>query len=525
MSKLLFIILSLLTFHVKAKDFNIKNSNVITIKDKDSYPIQLIHADDEFVIYTLGTEFNEVKSIEILNKSLRKVNSINLPTSTFDRVDHVIWTGEQLLVLWENQKKNDRVISYQLIHRNGRTSAKSFLVTLENCFSNFSKEHLVDVLKSPDNEYFGFIVNDIYSKKYSGKDANYLEFIAIFDKEGKLLDKQKNSFNTFQQLDGFHFLTNDAQYLKFKSLASKNQLILMKKDLIEKEKEVVTMYLKMPDTIQPVSYRIEYNPIQDNYSYLSTTKDKKDLKGINGTYISTFNLSQDSAIGQWYTPYPNELLDASQQSFKISEGNILLKDFSLSTDFKIRKVVFKEDGGYYIIQEYYKRYTPPFLKEDLNHEYSAKTDNLFNTDYKFNTSIDPQDFIITNVNSEGEILWTKYLPKSQNALGHQFGSFDAFTKAKDLYLIYNVAKSQKSFAKYLDSNHVAVQKLVPLCKKIDNEGNITTNNLINTVYRKMVFFPIFSIYNPAISGSIYTITQEKSDDINQYMMIRMNAEE
>jgi hypothetical protein len=160
----------------------------------------------------------------------------------------------------------------------------------------------------------------------------------------------------------------------------------------------------------------------------------------------------------------------------------------------------------------------------LGQESSAKTENLFNTDYKFNTSLDPQDFIITNVNSKGEIDWIKYLPKSQNALGHQFGSFDAFTKNDDLYLIYNVAKSQKSFAKYLDSNHVSVQKLVPICKKLNKEGKITSYNLDKFFSKNMVFYPIFSIYQPAKIGSLYTIIQEKTYNINQYSVIQLSAE-
>jgi hypothetical protein len=524
MSILLFLILSILTVQVEAKDFNVKSSNSITIKDKDSYPIQLIHADSSFVIYTKGTEANEIKSIEFLNNTLRSVNNIKLKTTPIDRVDYVIWTGEQLIILWEKKNKNDRALSYQVINKNGRTSAKTFLGNLENCFSNYLKEHQVEIIKSPNNENFGFIVNDIYSKKYSGKDAKYLEFIALFDKDGKLLDKQKNAYNTFQQLDGFHFLTNEAQYLKFSSNATKKQILVTKKDLIEKQKEVLKLNLEIPNTVQILSYRIEFNPFQNNYTYISTTKDEKNLMGINGEYVATYDLNRDTAFSQWYSLYPNELFKSSQKSFKFPEGNILLKDFSLSNDFKIRKVEFKEDGGYYVIQEYYKRYTPPFLKEMLGQEISAKTENLFNTDYKFNTSLDPQDFIITNVNSKGEIDWIKYLPKSQNALGHQFGSFDAFTKNDDLYLIYNVAKSQKSFAKYLDSNHVSVQKLVPICKKLNKEGKITSYNLDKFFSKNMVFYPIFSIYQPAKIGSLYTIIQEKSYNINLYSVIQLSAE-
>ncbi|HUH74157.1 MAG TPA: hypothetical protein VLZ75_07090 [Chitinophagales bacterium] len=525
MHKLLILIFSIISVQVVAKDFNINSSNTITIKDKDSYPIQLIHADDEFVIYTKGTEFNEIKSIEFLNKTLRTVNNIKLKTTSTERVDHIIWTGEQLIVLWEQKKKNDKAVYYQIIHRNGRTSAKSFLINLENCFSNQLKEHRVEILRSPDNEYFGFVINEVYSKKYSGKDAKFLEFTAIFNKEGKLLDKQKNAYNKFQQLEAFHFLTHEAQHLKFASNASKRQIFLTKKDLNEKQTESSKLTFKMPDTVQVVAYRIEYNPIKNNYAYISTTKDQKNLKGINGTYVATFDLNLDTAISQWYTPYTSELLETSKKSFKFSEGNILFQDYSLSNDFKIRKVEFKEDGGYFIVQEYYKRYTPPFLKEMIDHETSAKTENLFNAQNQFNTSLDPQDFIITNVNSKGAIEWIKYLPKSQNTLGHQFGSFDAFTKNEDLYLIYNVAKSQKSFAKYLDSSHVAVGKLIPICKKIDQEGKITSFNLRTTAPKNMVFYPIFSIYQSAKQGSLYTIAQEKSDDINKYSVIHLSAGE
>lgn len=66
--------------------------------------------DESGLIYSKGTAANEVKSIDILNHEYRVVKNIKLPALPTNRVDYIIWTGEQLVVLWEKKSKMTEAI-------------------------------------------------------------------------------------------------------------------------------------------------------------------------------------------------------------------------------------------------------------------------------------------------------------------------------------------------------------------------------------------------------------------------------
>lgn len=510
MSQILLIIFSLLSFNVFATEFDIKTSSPSKIKYQNAFPIQLIHADDNYIIYNKGNASGLTKEVEFFNKDFKSLKKIPLTTKSGDRADYFIWTGEQLITLWEKKVKNNRSLAFQLTGINGRASSKSNLGVLENCFSPYLRDHQVETISSPNQEYFAFIVKDVYSKSYSGKNADYYEFIAVFDKKGKLLEKQKNTFNEFTKMDGFHFLTDEGDLLKVVSNSSKNELLVTKKNLSEKKNENFKITLDFPKPAKPVTYHIIFNNNSKTYDYIATTKSHDTIIGQNGIFIAKFDFNEQVEKSNWYSPFADTLLLQFRNISNFSEGNSLFKDLSLSSDFRTRKIVAKDDGGFYVIQEYYNSFRPEFLKGNTKQETSSKIENRFNTDYRLNTSYNTLDLIVTHVNPSGKVEWIQRIPKSQNGLGYQYGSFDAFSSDDNLYILYNREKNESSFVKKMDSDHVPISNIVPLGRKIDAEGNLSFFDLTKKLEGKMIFYPLFSISGNAEKNNFVSFIQQNT---------------
>lgn len=509
-------VLSLLIFfissQVDASEFLIKNGNSFQIKYKDHHPIQLVYADQEQVIFTKGSRNLLTKEIEFLNKQLRSIKKIALKTSRNDRVDHLVWTGKQLILLWEKQAKNDRALYYQVIAPNGRKINRVYLGNLENSFSHQLRHHQVETIQSPNSEYFGFIIRDVTAKSYQGKDAKFLEFIAVFDQSGKLLEKQKNHYNSYFQQDGVYFLTDAAEIVKFRSNTNKNEILVDSKNFLDKTKEHFKIDLNFPDTANAISYQIIYNQQHNTYDYISTTKSHDTIIGQNGIYVSKLDLAKKVESSNWYLPYSEGFVEGFKNNPKAIEGNILMDDLSLSNDFVFRKTLPNSDGSFYIVSEHYSSYIPPYLREELKHEYTAAIQNRLNVSNQLNTSYTTMDFIVTYVNANGQIDWIKRFPKLQEGLGFQYGSFDAYTDQGDLYLFYNREKPVQSFIKTLDKNRVIVQNIVPICRKITPTGEHSFFNLSKELQNNMIFYPLFSNGIKAnVNQLMTTLIQEKTN--------------
>ncbi len=510
MSKILLIIFSLIPLHVFATDFDIKTGSPSKIKYQNTFPINLIHADDNHIIFNKGNESGLTKEIEIFNKDFRSLKKIALKTKSNDRADYFLWTGEQLIVLWEKKIKNNRSLAFQLIGINGRTSSKSNLGVLEKCFSPYLRDHQVSTISSPDQEYFAFIIKDVYAKSYSGKNADYNEFIAVFDKKGKLLEKQKNVLNEFSKTDGFYFLTNNGELIKLTSNSSKNELLVTKKNLLEKKNENFKISLDLPKPVKPITYSIIFNNSSNTFDYIATTKSHDSIIGQNGLFVAKFDLNDQIEKSNWYYPFSDTLLIQYKKASNFSEGNTLFKDLSLSNDFKIRKIVPKNEGGFYIIQEYYNSFKPDFLRDQLKKEYTTQNENRFNTDYRLNTSYNTLDLIVTNVSKTGKIEWVKRVAKNQQGLGYQYGSFDAFSSNDDLYILYNKEKTEKSFVKTMDRDHVLVNNIVPLGRKLTSGGEASFFDLSRKLEDKMIFYPLFSTSSNTSSVDFISFIQQNT---------------
>ncbi|MCO5232060.1 MAG: hypothetical protein M9958_12990 [Chitinophagales bacterium] len=486
---------------LSAQNFSIQHSSTIEVKNKDAYPIRLIASDEENIVVSKGTTSLLSKEIEIFSKSLKSSQIIKLKTKEDERADNAIWTGKNLIVLWEKKIKNDKSFSFQLISKNGRSSNKSNIGNIEDGFSNNLKDHHVEVIKSPDNEYFAFIIKDIITKKVT----SYTEVIAIFNKDGKLIEKQKNKYSDFSTFDGFHFISSDSQYIKISK--NKNQLQIHQKNFIEKNQSKFSIPLEFPKNIITDSYTIEYNPQLSIFSFFSLTKNDANILGYNGEIFIQFDIKEQQQKSLWIQDYSSEFLDEFRKSDSISGGYILNKDFSLNTQFKIRKSLINQDGSYFLIREYYPTISP--LKKD--EQYATKSQELIDINGQINAPYNMLDLIVSKISNQGAIEWVKRLPKSQYGLGFQYGSFDAFINSKhELVILYNIELNAKSFIKKIENNYINNYNISPLAKTITSDGEVSTYHLSKWIGNDLTLFPISSINIAPSQENLFTISQEKS---------------
>lgn len=477
---------------LNAQEWNTKGPKAINIKYDDLYPIQLLHADSQQIIITKGNENWMTKEIEFLNSDFKSIRKIKVASTKNERVDHIIWTGEQLILLWEKNVHNKRSLSYQLIGVNGRAASKVNLGVIPNGLSPYLRNHQVDIIHNPDYTLFAFVVKDIISKNYRGKNAEYADFIAVFDKSGKLLEKQQNKYNTFQQLDAYHFISNDSLISKWVSNWDKNTFQVTQKHLTDKSKQTTQVTVDLPPRTKVISYHLEYNSTTHTMDIMGQTRSHDTIIGMNGIFFNKYTLESLQKNGQWLYPLDSIFVADFTKSSKFKDGIILYKDNSLSNDFNLRKLVPTSDGGWYLIQEYYPKYLPDFIKNDIEIAVSSTFKNQFNVDYKYNTPLNMSDLIVSYIQKDGTITWSKRIPKPQEGLSHQWGSFEAFILNNDVYILYNIEVRGKSFVKNLDNQHVVIGNINPIVWKVNTEGQSLKVKSHQNVDKDFVFFPQFS---------------------------------
>lgn len=494
----------ILTLHVNGQEWKVKGSTPLKIKYDDQYPLKLLHSDSQQIIITKGNENLFTKEIEIFNSDFKSIRKIKIKSTKNDRVDHIIWTGEQFILLWEKKLQNKRSLSYQIITSNGRTTSKINLGVIQNGYSPYIKSHQVDIIQNPEKTLFAFVVKDIISKSFQGKNAEYSDFIAVFDKSGKLIEKQQNKYNNFHQLDTYHFISNDSTLSKWTSHWDKNSFQVTQKHVSEKTKQTIQVPVALPPRTKVISYHIAYNPITHTMDIMGQTRSHDSIIGMNGIFFHKYTSDSLSKNGQWLYSFDSMFVADFTKSTKFQDGIILYKDNSLSNDFNLRKLVPTSDGGWYLIQEYYPKYQPDFIKSDRNIAKKSTFSHQFNVDYKLNVPLNFSDAIVTYIQKDGTIAWSKRIPKPQNGLGHQWGSLEAIVKNDNLYLLYNVEKKDKSFIKTLDNQHVVIGNLNPVVWKINTEGQTESIKSKIKVDQDFVFFPQFSTHlTPSDKNYIY----------------------
>ena len=497
MTRTLVLLFVFFATRIYASDISIQKSRPFKSNHKNVYPIQLVASDSFQIIYTQGNEKKSTQEVLFANQKFRTTKKIILKTKPQERADNFIWTGEKLIILWEKKVKNDRLLSYQLISKNGRRTSVSNLIQLPNCFSPYLKDHNVEIIYSPNKQYAAFIIQDFVLKKNSKKNPQFTEYLVIFDRNGQILEKQKNSSDRFDKISGVYFLTDQGELLKFKSENAQKQIRVDKKNLTNKEKEVITFHTDLPDSVQVLSYQIHFNSTTDTYDYLAKIKTNDTVTGQNGLLSMKLNLEKDSVQNAQFTLYSPAFLSAFQNNKKFSEGQVIYPDLSLGEQFITRKVCFNASGGTFYVQEFYNQSYPKILNENTDKEYPERNSYRFTQDYNIQSSYNMLDFIVTYINPQGKIEWSIRIPKEQLGLGYQFGSFDAFARDSSLYLFYNTELPGNSFLKTMNLTRIDMDKVIPILVTVQGDATYQKKDIRPLLDEGLIFFPWFSNALPA----------------------------
>jgi len=175
---------------------------------------------------------------------------------------------------------------------------------------------------------------------------------------------------------------------------------------------------------------------------------KSNINRINATLVPTF-IKHKSSLGQ-------ELLQGKKRNRK-----------RIFDDLQVKKIVFRNDGGVLVISEITKEFS---RRSPYNSTYARNNANS----YARNGWVDhyTDDILITNINNDMQIDWTKVLYKKQFSQDDDavFSSFFVMKTPSRLRFIYNDAiKKSSTVSEYL----------------IDPTGKIARNSLLSTEYQNM----------------------------------------
>lgn len=175
---------------------------------------------------------------------------------------------------------------------------------------------------------------------------------------------------------------------------------------------------------------------------------KSHINQIGETMIPTF-IRHKSSLGQ-------ELLQGKKRNRK--------RAFD---DLTVRDIIFRNDGGVLVISEIAREFS---RRSPYNSAYSRGNSNS----YVRNGWVDyyTDDILITNINNDMAIDWTKVLYKKQFSQDDDavFSSFFIMKTPSRLRFIYNDAiKKSSTVSEYL----------------IDPAGKIARNSLLSTEYQNM----------------------------------------
>lgn len=496
MKKLLAITCLLTISSLQAVEFEVKESKEIK-PDKISIPVELVDTDDNITVYSKGTELNSVRGVVLLDKNLNTSKIIELPTKLTDRVNYIIWTGEQVIVLWEKKVKFDMELSYQTFDKTGKmTTPRTTLESFKNKFTPAAVNFNVEVIQSPDKEFSGYAINYSFVKSMKDSKGYNDEVLIVFNKKGKKLYSKKRETGYNSDTEGYYFLNNNGEIIKLISQSKQNAIKVITINIENGQLSDEKIPVNFPESSYPLNYKICYHKADNTYNYIATTSNGK--KGFNGELTIKLDINRKSQISSSHVLYTDDFLQEFSNSTTYRSDKVLLNDNSLNRYFKLRKPIYKKDGGYYFIKEYYQKTITQFHHKREN---AFNSNNIVMTDSPLDFSTQTKetsnilDFIVTNVDKDGKILWIKRIPKSQMTLRMEYGFFDAFVHNDDLYLAYNEGEKNidKPFKENFGKVNLVMGIVRPIVRKIDNNGNITTFDLSEQLGKKNVFAPFFSL--------------------------------
>lgn len=172
------------------------------------------------------------------------------------------------------------------------------------------------------------------------------------------------------------------------------------------------------------------------------------------------------------------------------------KNEGLSPEFQFRRYLTREDGGGYIIFEYFRK------------SVGTSTSGNTGTNYIFN------DIIVTSVDPSGKMDWNFRIPKNQESTHQTHSSFVPFINGNKLGLIYNENPKNLDLKFNEKFKKLDLRESVAVVRTLDPTGKLSTDILFkNKDFKIMVEPGMWKQTSPstiAIYGGPYGLTYYKN---------------
>lgn len=452
--------------------------------------------DEEFYTYfrkkndvTYGKYSNELKKI--------KTNSVELPKEKVVRnTEFHIELGEEIYELYSisDKKAKSNKLYARTINKESLTPNKDekelFSLTGDLFYKNFAYAFTQGDV-SPDGSKF------LVAFKLPEEEDKYRRFrLMVFDRQFNLLWQTDRKFVIDKKLkfnfhgegwlmsgsyDAFQ-LGNDGQILtwgiqdKGKDFDKEDRFETYVFKITEKDMVHARVGFSEKKIMESMIRLNNDGKVMISGFYNNNMKAKYDL--IDGAFLSYWDIEKGEATHVSYDEFSEEFKQSYWSDRKIAkyekqEKKKKGKEKVGMSNYKLQRVIEKEDGGAILVGE-------------VDYYYIVYTSKSSYTVY-VNGNI-----IVINVDPNGEIAWSKKIPKSQSNRGNVGLGYElAWTKDR-LYFLYN--DNFKNLEKGWDGSKVHTFKAgdnpvtMAICD-IANDGEITREQVWTTEKAGGMFQP------------------------------------
>ena len=289
---------------------------------------------------------------------------------------------------------------------------------------------------------------------------------------------------------------------------------------VEREARIFSFY---KDDDELVEYNLAFDNGNKDDTYLNQIRlglDKlgrlqctgfySEKKGsfMKGVFNCTIDIDKKEAVNidsQVFTDKFIEQFLTDRQIKRKKRRKAKNKDprFDHLSNFSIRKMAYKEEGGFYILAEYYNYYVT--TTTDANGNIKTTHHYIYG------------DIMAINVNEDNSVEWFTRIPKYQHSTndgGRYSGIARAIDNNNSLHIIFNEhRKNAKTLVPQKRKNAVG-KKTITVLVSIDEEGDATKTPLMPAKEGKTIVAPKAHFQNASNELILYATRGKKSRFIN-----------
>ena len=519
---ILFISVTIFSQNLTAQTIEVHQGDVYKSK-RNSYVRQILYKDnvDMLAIRTKRALLRKSSDyIERFNNNMnfQSQNEITLPDDDLELLDYIHVDGQTHIFMTKYDKNKGLNTLYgSSLNKKGRIDANfveivNVEVEKKREMNSFSVSQSIDSTKflitivpkqdKDDNAKLSFLVLDHEMKEHDNIMIEFPFTKKQFAMNDYHLDKDGN----------IHVLGNVTI-----EETRKNKLF---GSTVEREARIFSLY-KGDDEL--VEYNLAFDKRSKDDTYINQVRlgiDKlgrlqctgfySEKKGsfMKGVFSCTIDIDKKEAVdvnSQVFTDKFIEQFLTDRQIKRKKRRKSKNKDsrFDHLSNFKIRKMAYKEGGGYYILAEYYDYYI------------TTTTDSKGNV--KTTHHYIYGDIMAINVNKDNSVDWFTRIPKYQHTTndgGRYSGIARALDNNNSLHIIFN---EHRKNAKILDPDrrrNAVGRKTITVLVSIDEKGEATKTPLMPSKEGKTIVAPKAHYQNASNELILYATRGKKSRFIN-----------